>query len=103
MHHIARVWASTVYAFKGRTIDTVIAAMEAKHLHFLPQKSFYVEISRAHDEKRLLRLQAQLARVNLLIVDELGYEPDLPPRLVPLVSLDDARYLASVDRPVARQ
>ena len=29
----------------------------------------------ARDEKRLLRLQAQLARVNLLIVDELGYVP----------------------------
>ena len=29
----------------------------------------------ARDEKRLLRLQAQFARVNLLIVDELGYVP----------------------------
>ena len=29
----------------------------------------------ARDEKRLLRLQAQLARVNLPIVDELGYVP----------------------------
>ena len=29
----------------------------------------------ARDEKRLLRLQDQLARVNLLIVDELGYVP----------------------------
>ena len=29
----------------------------------------------ARDEKRLLRLQAQLAKVNLLIVDELGYVP----------------------------
>ena len=29
----------------------------------------------ARDEKRLLRLRAQLARVNLLIVDELGYVP----------------------------
>ena len=27
----------------------------------------------ARDEKRLLRLQDQFARVNLLIVDELGY------------------------------
>ena len=31
------------------------------------------ELIEARDEKRLLRLQAQLARVNLLIVDELGY------------------------------
>jgi DNA replication protein DnaC len=29
----------------------------------------------ARDEKRLLRLQAQLAAVELLIVDELGYAP----------------------------
>ena len=33
------------------------------------------EMIEARDEKRLLRLQAQLARVNLLIVDELGYMP----------------------------
>ena len=33
------------------------------------------EMIEARDEKRLLRLQAQLARVNLLIVDELGYVP----------------------------
>ena len=29
----------------------------------------------ARDEKRLLRLQKQLARVNLLIIDELGFVP----------------------------
>ena len=29
----------------------------------------------ARDEKRLLRLQAQLAKVSLLIVDDLGYVP----------------------------
>ena len=33
------------------------------------------ELIEARDEKRLLRLQAQLARVNLLIVGELGYVP----------------------------
>ena len=33
------------------------------------------EMIEARDEKRLLRLQDQLARVNLLIVDELGYVP----------------------------
>ena len=33
------------------------------------------ELIEVRDEKRLLRLQAQLARVNLLIVDELGYVP----------------------------
>ena len=33
------------------------------------------ELIEARDEKRLLRLQDQLAKVNLLIVDELGYVP----------------------------
>ena len=33
------------------------------------------ELIEARDEKRLLRLQAQLAKVSLLIVDELGYVP----------------------------
>ena len=33
------------------------------------------ELIEARDEKRLLRLQAQLARVNLLIIDELDYVP----------------------------
>ena len=33
------------------------------------------ELIEARDEKRLLRLQAQLARVSLPIVDELGYVP----------------------------
>ena len=33
------------------------------------------ELIEARDEKRLLRLQDQLARVNLLIVDELGHVP----------------------------
>jgi DNA replication protein DnaC len=33
------------------------------------------ELMEARDQKRLLRLQAQLAKVNLLIVDELGYVP----------------------------
>ena len=33
------------------------------------------ELIEARDEKRLLRLQAQLAKVSLLIVGELGYVP----------------------------
>ena len=33
------------------------------------------ELIEARDEKRLLRLQDQLAKVSLLIVDELGYVP----------------------------
>ena len=38
---------ATIHAFQGRTIDRVIATMEANHAHFTTQKSFYVDISRA--------------------------------------------------------
>ena len=40
LRHIDRAWASTVHAFQGRTVDTVIAAMEARHPHLTTQKSF---------------------------------------------------------------
>ncbi len=39
-----------MHAFQGKTVDTVIAAMEANHPHLTTQKSFYVEISRARDK-----------------------------------------------------
>ena len=47
LRHIDRAWAATVHAFQGRTVDRVIAAMEAEHAHLTTQKTFYVEISRA--------------------------------------------------------
>ncbi|MCY3733936.1 MAG: hypothetical protein OXG42_06620 [Chloroflexi bacterium] len=46
LRHIDRAWAATVHAFQGRTVDRVIAAMEAEHAHLTTQKTFYVEISR---------------------------------------------------------
>ncbi len=49
LRHLDRACASTVHAFQGRTVDTVIAAMEANHPHLTTQKSFYVEISRTRD------------------------------------------------------
>ena len=54
LRHLDRAWASTVHAFQGRTVDTVIAAMEANHRHLTTQKSFYVEISRARDRAELV-------------------------------------------------
>ena len=45
LRHLDHAWASTVHAFQGRTVDNVIAAMEARHPHLTTQKSFYVEIS----------------------------------------------------------
>ena len=49
LRHLDHAWASIVHAFQGRTVDSVIAAMEARHPHLTTQKSFYVEISRARD------------------------------------------------------
>ena len=54
LRHIDRAWAATVHAFQGRTVDRVIAAMEANHPHLTTQKTFYVEISRARERAELV-------------------------------------------------
>ena len=54
LRHIDRAWASTVHAFQGRTVDRVIAAMEANHPHLTTQKTLYVEISRARYRAELV-------------------------------------------------
>ena len=54
MRHMDRAWASTVHAFQGRTVDAVIAVMEANHPNLTTQKTFYVEISRARDRAELV-------------------------------------------------
>ena len=41
-------------AFRGRTVDNLIAAMEARHPYLTTQKCFYVEISRARYRADLL-------------------------------------------------
>ena len=68
LRHLDHAWAATVHAFQGRTVDNVIAAMEARHPHLTTQKSFYVEISRARDRAELVTddaadLKAQLQAV----------------------------------------
>ena len=68
LRHLDHAWASTVHAFQGRTVDDVIAAMEARHPHLTNRKSFYVEISRARDRAELVTddaagLKAQLEAV----------------------------------------
>ena len=54
LRHVDRAWASTVHAFQGCTVDTVIAAMEANHPNLTTQKTLYVEISRARDKAELV-------------------------------------------------
>ena len=43
-----------MHAFQGRTVGTVIAAIEANHPQLTTQKSFYVEISRARHRAELV-------------------------------------------------
>ena len=54
MRDLDHAWASTVHAFQGRTVDNVIAVMEAKPPKLSTQKSFYVEISRARHNAELV-------------------------------------------------
>ena len=68
LRHLDHAWASTVHAFQGRTVDRVIAAMEARHKHLTTQKSFYVEISRARDRAELVTDDAAELRAQLQAV-----------------------------------
>ena len=65
MRHLDHAWASTVHAFQGRTVDNVIAVMEAKHPKLSTQKSFYVEISRARHNAELVTDDAKALRETL--------------------------------------
>ena len=65
LRHLDRAWASTVHAFQGRTVDNVIAAMEAKHPQLTTAKAFYVEISRARDRAELVTDDAQALKERL--------------------------------------
>ena len=51
------------------------ACQKGLAVRFTTSSQLVHEMIEARDEKRLLRLQDQLARVSLLIVDELGYVP----------------------------
>ena len=62
MRHLDHAWASTVHAFQGRTVDNVIAVMEAKHPKLSTQKSFYVEISRVRHSAELVTDDARALR-----------------------------------------
>ena len=65
IRHLDHAWASTVHAYQGRTVDNVIAAMEANHPHLTTQKSFYIEISRARDRAELVTDDARALRKQL--------------------------------------
>ena len=65
LRHLDHAWASTVHAFQGRTVDNVIAAMEANHPTLTTAKAFYVEISRARDRAELVTDDAQALKERL--------------------------------------
>ena len=65
LRHLDHAWASTVHAFQGRTVDNVIAVMEANHPHLTTRKSFYVEISRARYGAELVTDVAKALRETL--------------------------------------
>ncbi len=54
-----------MHAFQGRTVDAVIAAMEANHPTLTTQKSPYVEISRARDRAEPVTDDARALRERL--------------------------------------
>ena len=95
LRHLDHAWASTVHAFQGRTVDNVIAAIEARHPHLTTQKSFYVEISRARERAELVtdnaaELRAQLQAVpgeRIAALEGIGEMP----REVPGRALDSDR------------
>ena len=51
------------------------ACQKGMPVSFVTTASLVHELMEARDEKRLLRLQRQLAKVKLLIIDELGFVP----------------------------
>ena len=55
----------TVHGFQGRTVDNVIAVMEANHPNLTTRKSFYVEISRARHKAELVTGDAKALREQL--------------------------------------
>ena len=65
LRRIDRAWAFTVHSFQGRTVDTVIAAMEAKHPNLTTQQMLYVEISRARDRTELVTDDRESLRESL--------------------------------------
>ena len=65
LRHLDHAWAATVHGFQGRTVDNVIAVMEANHPHLTTRKSFYVEISRARHGAELVTDDAKALREQL--------------------------------------
>ncbi len=64
--------ACFVVAYPAATVE---ACQKGLAVGFTTAAALVHELMEARDEKRLLRLQKQLAKVRLLIIDELGFVP----------------------------
>ena len=52
LRHVDRAWASTIHAFQGRTVDTVIAALEAVEPELAKGREAGLEADRSADRER---------------------------------------------------
>ena len=68
------------------------ACQKGLSVSFTTAAALVHELIEARDEKRLLRLQRQLAKVKLLIIDELGYFPLSPTGAELLFEVFSQRY-----------
>lgn len=68
------------------------ACQKGLAVRFITASALVHELLEARDEKRLLRLQKQLAKYKLLIVDELGYVPLSPTGAELLFEVFSQRY-----------
>ena len=80
----------------GKTHIALALGLEAcrrgKSVGFVTASALVHELLEAKDEKRLLKLQKQLARFHLLIIDELGYVPLSPSGAELLFEVFSRRY-----------
>ncbi len=54
LRFLDHAWATTIHSFQGRTVDTIIAAMESGNRALVNQKALYVAISRARFRAELI-------------------------------------------------
>ena len=54
LRFLDHAWATTIHSFQGRTVDTIVAAMESGNRSLVNQKALYVAISRARYRAELI-------------------------------------------------
>ena len=54
LRFLDHAWATTIHSFKGRAVDTIVAAMESGNRALVNQKALYVAISRARYRAELI-------------------------------------------------